>query len=294
MTYGDQDYQRDPLGLRPIIEKATREQLLQIKTEVFVPENMALLIAGDFSAAALPPLVEKYFSHWQTPKGWQRPKRPAFPAYPQTQEFVMTRPAVQNATIQIAYAGPRARTESEDTFAADVLAHLLGQRSGKFFQKYVESGLTFGAGLSYYTQSEAGEVELFAQTTPENAVKVKDMLLAEVNEWMKPDYFSKNALEDVRLQLVVNHQREQNQPSEFVKTLAFWWAITGFDYYRSYIPSLQKIEFAQIKAFVQKYLVDKPHLTMTLLSPEDAERVKLKDTSVELVKKYLGDYARGS
>src|SRR5690606_36036033 len=148
---GKEDYLRDPLGDRPTIAKATREQLFQIKDEVFVPSNSALLIAGDFNTKDAMALVKKHFANWKDPKGWKPVTRPAFPTFPKTTSFVMSRPNVQNATVQIVLDGPKARQKPEDSFAADVLISLLSHKSGKFYKKFIDSGLTYNAGLSYYT-----------------------------------------------------------------------------------------------------------------------------------------------
>jgi zinc protease len=290
LIYGDQAYQRDPLGLRPIIESATRDQLYKIKDDVFVPSNCALIIGGDVENAKLVELAKKYFSGWTNPKGWKRPKGPAFPQFPATQSFTMTRPNIQNAQVSITFEGPKARTQAADSYAADVLINLLAHRSGKFYKKFVDSGLTFGADLSYYTQSQAGELSLNATIKPEDAVRVQKMLLGEISEWVKPDYFTKAQLEDVRLQLLIDHKHELNQPTEFTKTLAFWWATTGLDYYSGYIENMRKVDMKDVTAFVKKWLINKPHLDGILLSPQDAKKVGLTDTSKPLVEKYLSMY----
>ncbi len=289
--YGKEEYQRDPLGYRPIIIGATREQLLKIKDEVFVPGNCSLLVSGDYKPDQLTALAKKHFDNWKNPAGWKPVVRPAFPPFPKSVEFIMTRPHVQNASVQVVFDGPKARTQQEDSFAADALNQLLEHRSGKFYKKFEDSGLTFSAGLSYYTQSQAGQVDLFAEMLPENAVKVRKMLLDEPKEWLNPDYFTAEQLEDVRRNLLINHKREVNQPSEFIKSLAFWWAVTGMDYYDGYLDNLKKTGFEQVRSFVKKYLIDKPHMAGILMSPEDAKKAKLKDDSKPLVDKYLAKYA---
>lgn len=292
LMYGDQSHLRDALGLRPIIENATRDQLFRIKKEVFVPSNSALLVAGDFKTAELLTLVKKHFSGWKDPEGW-KPIAPAkFPAFTESTAFVMTRPNVQNATVSLSYAGPKARFDQQDSFAADVLVNLLEHKSGKFYKKMTDSGLTYRAGLGYYTQSQAGEIDLYAVTDPTKVKQVEQALAAEIKEWLKPDYFSATQLEDVRRNLAINHKRELNQPTEYIKSLAFWWAVTGFDYYDGYLDSLKKTGLPEVRAFVKKWLVDKPHLTGILLSPEDAKSAGLKDSSQALVDKYLTNYRK--
>lgn len=292
LIYGEQGYLRDPLGKRREILSATREQLLKIKDEVFVPSNSSLLVAGDFDTAELEKLVAKHFSEWKDPKGWKPLQPPPFPPFPKTSSFVMLRPMVRNATVQITFAGPKARTQQEESYAVDVLINLLNHKSGKFYRKFEDSGLAFEAGLNYYTQSQAGELTLYASTKPENALTVQKQLLEEVNEWLKPDYFTQTQLDDVRRNLLISHKRELNQTSEYVKTLAFWWAVTGLDYYADYIPNLKAIGFEQVRGFVKKWLIGKPHVDGILLSPEDAKPIGIKDSSQPLVDKLLTDYKR--
>lgn len=290
LIYGAEDYLRDPLGIRPVITNASREQLYKIKDEVMVPSNSALLVSGDFDPGKLEVLVKKHFSDWKDPKDWKPVKRPAFQKFPESISFVMTRPNVQNASIQITYDGPKAKFDVADSFAADVLVNLLEHTNGKFYKKFVDSGLTFGAGFSYYTQSQAGELEIRASTKPEDAVKVQKMLFEEVNEWTKEDYFTEAQLEDVRRNLLINHKRELNQPSSYIKSLTFWWGVTGLDYYDGYLDSLRKTGLAEVRSFVKKWLVGKNHVTGILLSPSDAKDVGLKDTAQPLVDKHLGAY----
>lgn len=287
LIYGDQDYQVDPLGKRPLIEKATREQLLAIKDEVFVPKNSAILIAGDVDPKKLEKLVHKYFSSWENPKNWKPVQQPDLPPFPKSQDVVMTHKDARTVRIQETFAGPKARTEPKDSFAADILISLLNQRTGKFYKKYVDSGLTFGAGLSYMTQSRGAELNLYAMTDTQNALQVKKMLSAEPKEWLNKNYFTQAQLDDVRRSLLVSHKYEVNRPSEYIKTLGFWWAVTGLDYFRDYIPSMQAVTLDDVRSFVQRYFIDKPSLQMMFLSPEDAKKIGVKDNADSLVRKYF-------
>ena len=290
LIYGQEDYLRDPLGIRRVIENASREQLYKIKDEVMVPSNSALLVSGDFVPAELEKMVAKHFKDWADPKDWKPVVRPGFQKFPENVNFVMTRSNVQNASIQFTFQGPKAKTDVADSFAADVLVNLLEHTNGKFYKKYVDSGLTFGAGFSYYTQSQAGELEVTAVTKAEDATKVQKMLLEEMNEWTKEDYFTADQLEDVRRNLLINHKRELNAPSSYIKSLAFWWGVTGLDYYNGYLNSLQKTGLPEVREFVKKWLIGKPSIAGILLSPQDAKAASLKDSSQALVDKYLGDY----
>lgn len=290
LIYGELDYMRDPLGHRPTIVGTTREKLFRIRDEVMVPANSALIVGGDFSAAKVESYVKKYFADWKNPKDWKLPKQPAFPKFPASAEFVMTRERVPTAELSMTYEGPRVSMDPNATYAADVLAGLLGHLNGKFYKKYVDSGLAFSAGFYYQTQQAAGMISVDASTKPENVTKVKDMLKKEIKEWASPTYFTPAQLADVHRQLKIRHILERSSPSSYTKSLAFWWAVAGLEYYETYIPKMQEVSLADIQRFVIKWLVDKPHITGILLSPEGAKAAGIKDTSEPLAKKHLQSY----
>lgn len=287
VIYKDKYYLRDPLGSREVIEKATRKDLLRIKSEVIVPQNSAILIAGDFDPKTIFKQVSLYFSEWKSKKGWKPKEVPSFPPFPKSTDLIVTHPQAKNINISIIHKGPRAVLNKEDSFAADVLISLLNLQSGKFHKKYVDSNMAISASFSYYTQSKAGELNLWAESKPENTLKVKQMLLDEPKEWLKDGYFTQEQLESVRRSLLVGHKLEVNKPSEFVKSLAFWWAVTGLDYYDSYLDNLQKITLSDIRKFVRKYLIEKPAVTTLFLSSGDAKKIGVKDNTKEIKKQLI-------
>jgi zinc protease len=89
---------------------------------------------------------------------------------------------------------------------------------------------------------------------------------------------------------LINHKRELNQPTEYIKSLAFWWAVTGLDYYDHYLDNLRKTGLPEVRAFVKKWLIGKPYVAGILVSPEDAKAAGLTDNSGPLVDKYLSMY----
>lgn len=290
LVYGDQAFSRDPLGIRRNIAGATREQLLSMKDQVFVPGNAALIVSGDIDPGKVSPLVAKHFAGWSNPSGWRAKAIPAYPRLEGARTFIMTRPQVENAQVMIVLPGPSVASERDDTYPADLLVGMLQHRSGRFYKKFVDSGLTYGASVSYYTQFGVGNVTISAETKPENAVKARDALLAEIAKWSKPRYFNETLREDVLRNLVIDREREVDEPSEFGKTLAFYWPVTGMEYYDSYLDRMRATTITDVTSFVGRYLKNGGSVAGILMSPEEARRVKLKDDSRKLTRKYVGVY----
>ncbi|MCX6118812.1 MAG: pitrilysin family protein [Proteobacteria bacterium] len=253
VIYQNQEHLRNPLGRRRLIETATRKQLLEIKDDVFVPQNCALIVSGDFDPKKLKEMVENNFKNWTAKKDWKPVDRGPFPKFPDPIEVVMHHKMAQNAMLQITFAGPRASIETKDTYTADALISLLDHRSGKFFKKYIDSGLTLNSALGYHTQGKAGELVLYSQVSAANLETVKKQLQAEPSLWLDKKYFSQEQLNDVRRKLIIGHKFELNKPSDYAKTLAFWWGTTGMDYLSGYINNVEKVTFEDIAKFVDKY-----------------------------------------
>ncbi len=288
IIYGKESHRRDPLGVRSIIETATRDQLLRIKDEVFVPSNSAILVSGDFEPAKLNAAITKYFGGWKDPKDWKPVTKPTWPAFPKTTTYVMTRDNVPTAYVAYAFAGPKARSNPKPSYVADVLSGLVDHKGGKFFKKFVDSGKAYSAGFAYSTQSEAAELNLFAEVDAKKVKDVEAALINEVNLWAKPGYFTAVELADIKRKVRISKKRDANQASEYIKNLAFWWAITGIDYYTGYLAEVDKVTLKDVQDFVKTWLVGKSYVGGVLLSPDGAKEAGLADTSKSYIKQYLG------
>ena len=63
--WGDLWNRKEPLGVRPAINAATREKMLMIQKKYYIPNNSLLIIAGDVNTNEIKKLVPKYFSDWK-------------------------------------------------------------------------------------------------------------------------------------------------------------------------------------------------------------------------------------
>jgi predicted Zn-dependent peptidase len=78
---------------------------------------------------------------------------------------------------------------------------------------------------------------------------------------------------------VIDRKFSENRPSAYIKDVAFWWAVTGLDYYESYVNELSKVTLKDVQAFAKQYFVGKTQMTSVLLSDEDAKKLKLVDNT---------------
>jgi len=98
--------------------------------------------------------------------------------------------------------------------------------------------------------------------------------MQELNKLGDPGYVTPKELAAAQRQLGYNALFEREQSSNYAHTVGFWWAVTGLDYYRTYVTNMQKITGADLAAYAKKYIIGKPHVTGLLVSPEANQQLK--------------------
>ena len=266
---------KNVIGDRDVILSTTPEKMKTIQHRYYIPNNSALLLAGDITPEKGFDLAEKIFSKWKRgPNPFDKYKVPEHPPIPENEVVVVKKP-VNAVTMQCVWQGPSVGKDPKSTYAADVLSFILGQETSKFHKDLVESGLAYGVSFSYYTLNHTGPITLFAQTSIDKFDACQKAVFDELKKMTDPDYFTDEQLENAKTILATNEQYSRERASQFVHTVGFWWAVAGLDYYLNYIDNLKKVTREDIKNYLEKYVVDKPHVLGVLVSPDQAEKVDL-------------------
>ncbi len=272
---------KNPLGTRETVAAATTDQMRLIQQRYYIPNNSAVLVAGDVEPEEAFRLVATYFGDW--PRGEDPFKKYPLVEHPplKVSEGVVVTQPVQNVTIQIGWHGPSIGKDNAATYAADVFSFILRQPNSRFQRALVDSGLANGVDLIYLTQRNVGPITLTLQTTPEKARAALRAVYAEIEHFADTDYFTDEELSVAKTLLEAEDLFSREKVSEHVHSLSFWWASTGLDYFRGYLPTLRKTSRADIQRYLRRYILGQPHVTVALMSPETASSLKL--TEAELV-----------
>lgn len=271
---------KDPLGDRETVLASTVDMMRQMQKRYYVPNNSALLIAGDVEPEAAFAQAEKIFKKWKKgPDPHAKWPVPEHPPLEDTSAFVVERD-VKVPYVQMSWHGPSVDEDPGATYAADVLSYILSQPTSKFQKALVESGLTLNAGLGYYTQRYTGPINLTAQVEADNLKPAIKGLLAELKKLENPDYFTDEQLESAKTILAVQDLYSREKTSAFAHTVSFWWAVAGPEYYIDYIPNLKKVTRQDIADYVSTYISGKPFVAGVLLSPDVREQLGLSEEAL--------------
>lgn len=264
-----------PGGDPETVARATPEMMRTIQKKFYIPNNSALVVAGDVSAQEVFKLAGEIFGDW--PRGedpFIKDPVPRHPSLPKDEAVIVNQP-VNAATIQISWHGPSTDLDAPATYAADVFSFILRQPDSSFSRALVDSGLTTGANLGYLTQKNVGPIQFTAQTTPDKLKESLKAINAEFAKFDAADYFSNEELEYAKTLLEVDEIYDREKPSQYAHTLSFWWASSGLDYFAGYADNLNKVTREDIKQYVRQYMKYKPRIVAVLISEPDQKRIGL-------------------
>ena len=272
---------KDSLGDRDTITTATVAKMKTMQKRYYVPNNAALLIAGDVTPEQAHKLAQELFSGWK-PSAKDPHKAypvPAHPALKKSEAVVVLKP-VRAPYIDINWHGPSVAKDPKSTYAADVLSYILGQPTSTFYKNLVESQVTLGAGLSYYTQRYTGPISASAQVQPGKIKPAITAILTEMRKLTDPDYFTDEQLANAKQILAIQAIYEREKTSALIHTISFWWASADLDYYTSYLDNLNAVTRQDIARYVSTYIIDKPYVLGVLMDEEAADKEDLDEAKL--------------
>lgn len=267
---------KNPLGNRRTVSSATTAMMRLIQSRYYVPNNSALVVTGDVKPEDVFNMAQKFFGDWA-----RREKDPfvefplvEHPPLPKSEGKIITQP-VQNVIIDIGWHGPSIGKDNPATYAADVFSFILTQPNSRFQRNLVDTGLVAGVSIGYYTQRNVGPISIIAQTTPDKALAATRAIYSEIAHFNDRDYFTDDQLETAKALLEADDLYSREKLDDYTHTLSFWWASTGLDYFRGYLPRLRQTSRADISRYVTTYIQGKPHVGLAMLSEEAQRQAQL-------------------
>ena len=258
---------KNPLGDRKVILSTTPAQMREIQRRYYVPNNTALIVTGAVSAERIFRLAHAVFGDWKrAPDPFVVDPIPPVPPLAASAGVIVEQP-VGTAVVMVRWQGPSARGDVAATYAADVFSDVMNQDGSRFKQRLLDSGLFQQIQVHYYTLNHTGPITIFAETAPERLREALSALDAELERVNDPDYITAAELEAVTRRRIADTMFQLERSSGFAHQLAFWWSVTGLDYFLGYVDAMARQTPADLRAYAQKYIIGKPRVTGVLLSP---------------------------
>ncbi|HEU4564976.1 MAG TPA: pitrilysin family protein [Gemmatimonadaceae bacterium] len=272
---------KNTIGDRNVVRTATPAMMREIQRRYYVPNNTALIVAGDVEPERVFALAERIFGDWKkSPDPFVANPIPPVPPLAKSEGVIVEEP-VQDVVILMQWQGPSARQDPGATYAADVFSDVLNNSTSTLQRRLVDSGLFQGVAVNYYTLNNVGPITISGQTTVDKMRPALAAMEAEVAKLADPGYYTAAELEPVKRQRAVGTMLNLERASGFAHQLGFWWSVTGLDYFMGYVDNMARQQVSDLQAYARKYIVGKPRVVGVLLSPEARRSLGL--TEAELV-----------
>ena len=263
------------IGEREVLQTVTPEKLREIQKKYYIPNNSALIVAGDVRPQEVFALAEAAFGDWKRgPDPFEADPIPPIPALTKSEGVIVEQP-VNAVTVYFEWQGPSVRKDPGATYAADVFSDAINQSVSTFQRRLVDTGLFQSVGFNYYTLDQAGPISVAGQTTPEKLREAIAALEKEIAQLANPGYITQEQLDNTKAERAVSTAFGVERSSEFAHTLGFWWSVADLEYYMGYVDNMGRQTLEDLQNYAKKYIIGKPRVVGVLIDPDSRQKLGL-------------------
>jgi zinc protease len=241
------------IGTDASLKAMTRDRLHAFWQQNFVPNNAALVVAGDISMSELRPLAEKAFGSWQ--RG--TPARPTLttPANTTSKVVIVDRPGAPQTQLRVAMIG--AARSAPDFRPAQVMNTALG---GLFSSRInmnlrEKNGYTYGASSQFVFRKSPGPFQVASGVRTDVTGAAAAEMIKELRG-MAEAAMPADELKRAKDALAYSLPGAFETSADTVASLANIYTYDlGLDYYATYAESVYAVTAEQALAAAKKYLV---------------------------------------
>jgi zinc protease len=275
-AYDFHNYGKPTIGNRSDIERVPIQHLQDFYHKYYQPDNVVLVIAGQFDEAKAISLVQKYFG------AIPRPERKLDTTYTEEpaqdgERNVILRRVGKVGIVSAAYHIPAA--SHEDAAALQVLARILTMPpSGRLYKALVDTKKATDVNASGRGEHDPGLFFVMAEvrdpSTLENVRDDMTNLLQSIGSQGVTD----EEVERAKQQILKARERAAANTTEFARTLTDWIAIGDWRLYYLNRDRIEKVTPAQVKEVAAKYLTANNRTVGIFIPAEKPERIAVPTT----------------
>jgi zinc protease len=256
ISYVNHPYKMPVIGKKEIIESLTREDIVSYYNKFYVPENMIIVIVGDFNTEEIVKKIKKYFSMKSSKSHLLNINMKA--------EFnsckIEKETSFKKCYLAVSWLAPT--VDNEDTYAMDVITTVLGQgRSSRLYRELKEKQqLCYSIESSYGTMKDEGLFKIFAILDEKNNILLQEKIMEEINK-MK-EGITLNELNKVKTMIENRYIFDHETNESIASSLGYYEAISSYKLELSYLDNIKKITLDDVKRVANKYLSSKPSIVV--------------------------------
>lgn len=272
-------YQQHPYG-NPVagdintIKKIDLNQVKNFYRKLYVANNSALILVGDFKTAQMVKEVSRLFSSWKS-QTISDVKLDNFTPPTHSNLWLIDKSDAIETTFMI--GGQGIASDHPDSVAVQVINTILGARFTSWLndELRVNSGLTYGARSRFNTHSKAGDFVISTFTKKETTFEAVDLALKTYQRLFNKG-IDKTTLESAKSYVKGQFPPRYETGGQLARLLSRMWS---FDLDDSFINDFQKnVDSLNVNKAnkIAKRLFPKDNLQFVLIGKADDIREKAK------------------
>lgn len=291
--FAESPWRLDSGGNPQTVANATVEQLREIQSTYYVPNNAALFVGGDVHHEEVYRMVRDLYGDWKKSSApVPFAPSPVKTPFSSEQKYVYADPQVSQEHTQVLQylRGPDAETDSVDTYAADVWTEILDNPSG-FFKKIFlsdeelsipDADYLFGF---YSTQRASGMIcfsAVMLNDEKKSPVVKTEKFIDDINNkaipMMTDESTFASVIDSAKNQMRNSREYKLETPAGFLSSFSNMWSAAGESYFFTYDDSVASVKESDIVSFAKKYLQNKYGMTVVLVNPDvyDAHKTEFE------------------
>ncbi len=269
-------YRYPILGLKEVVEKFTRDDILRFREKWYVPENMVMVVVGDVDPAALKTELERMTADIKPRPVFRHPR-----ALEPIQEDIRTVAVRDNnareTRMHMAFHIPSIK--GVDVNALDLTGDILGSRESSRLVTVLkkQKKLVNAISASAMTPKDRGVFVVSANLDAKNIEATVRAVMDELAKLAKENPAAEE-LDRAKTSIEAQHIFSRETVQGMARNLGSFKIDLGDDHYEpKYLTLNRAVTPSQISEVVGKYLVP-PNVTVALLIPEkDRPEFKVDD-----------------
>jgi zinc protease len=284
-TYKVHPYGRPVIGTQETVRALSRDKILEYFHKWYRPNNMTLVIVGDFDTDPAVKKINELFKDF--PRGEDVKKdRDAEPGQDEFR-YVLLKDNISEMHMNFGYHIPEVR--DEDNFALDVLAFLLGQGDSSRLYASIKSkkSLVYSIYSYAFTPREPGILMIGTMLNEKNLNETIKETIKEL-ERLKYEHVTQEELNKAKLNLESDFIYEKETMQGQARKLGYFaTSLDDYLYEEKYLKGISSVTAEDIKRAAKKY-INTQNLTVAMLLPDKSELEPDKEETLKTVKEGEG------
>ncbi len=257
-------YRHPVIGYRDIFAKLTRDDIIKYFQGKYTPDNMVLVITGDFNASTAMEKIKEIFKDF-TRNRISNTYIPQEPSQLGKRELIIEKD-INVTHMLMGYHGPS--IYEKDLFAMDVLSNILGEgRSSRLFKELKEKKqLVYSIYAFSYTPKYPGIFGFNCTLDKKNIDKVQKEIIMEIKKIRDTGVTQEELKKSVNQVLSSSIFGQQTVESQ-ARTIGSNEMINSINFSKEYFKGISNVTEADIKQVIDRYLTPE-NLTITAIIPK--------------------------